>query len=105
MLGKAVTVTQAEDERSTSMSTESHDTSPPRVLHTHHQHVADYVRLMMEEGEMLTLGEDRAALLITEVYVFFPCLLLSILHFVLYSSPLSCTIIISFSGIAKDLPS
>ena len=53
-------MTHAEDEPepSTSMSTESHDTSPPRVLQTHHQHMVDYVRLMMEVGEDFTLGDD-----------------------------------------------
>ena len=59
-LGNAVMVTHAEDESepSTSVSTESYDTSPPRVLWTHHQHMVDYVRLMMEEGEEFTLGND-----------------------------------------------
>ena len=39
----------------------------PRILCTHDQHTADYVRIMMEEGMDLPMGEDRAALLITEV--------------------------------------
>ena len=53
VLGNAVMVTHTEDEPEpcTSVSTESLGTSPPRVLQTHHQHMADYVRLMMEEGE------------------------------------------------------
>ena len=34
---------------------------------THDQHTADYIRLMMQEGMDLPLGEDRAAPLITEV--------------------------------------
>ena len=61
---------QADDEPepSTSMSTEPCDTSPPRVLWTYGQHVANYVRLMVEEREVLTLGEDRAAPLITKVF-------------------------------------
>ena len=63
-----VALADDEPEPSTSMSTEPCDISPPRVLWTHHQHVADYVRLMMEEGEDLTLGEDQAAPLITEVF-------------------------------------
>ena len=103
MLGEAATVTQAEDEPSTSVSTESHETCAPRVLQTHHQHVADYVRLMMEEGEILTLGEDRPAPLITEVHCFFPCLLLLILHYLFFSIVLHNYHLIS--GIAKDLPS
>ena len=63
-------VAQADDEPepSKSVNTEPHDTSPPRVLQTHHQHVADYVRLMMEEGEDLTLGKDREAPMIMEVF-------------------------------------
>ena len=67
---KAVMVAPAdvEPEPSTSKSTEPHDTSPPRVLWTHHQHMTDCVRLMMEEGEDFTLGDDRAAPLITEVF-------------------------------------
>ena len=39
----------------------------PRILCTHDQHTADYIRLMMEEGMGLPTGEDRAAPLITEV--------------------------------------
>ena len=39
----------------------------PWMLHTHDQHVADYVRIMMEAGMNLPMGEDRAALLLTEV--------------------------------------
>ena len=36
----------------------------PRVLCTHDQHAANYVRIMMEAGMNLPMG-DRAALLIT----------------------------------------
>ena len=48
------------------------ETSPsamekPQVLHTHDQHAADYVRLMMEAGMNLPMGEDRVAPLIMEV--------------------------------------
>ena len=59
-LGKAVTVAPAdvEPEPSTSMSTEPCDTFPPTLLWTHHQHAVDYVRLMMEEDDYLTLGEN-----------------------------------------------
>ena len=42
-------------------------TAKPRVLCRHSQHVTDYVRIMMEAGMNLPMGEDRAALLITEV--------------------------------------
>ena len=37
------------------------------VLCTHDQHAADYVRIMMEAGMNLPIGEDRAVPLITEV--------------------------------------
>ena len=48
------------------------DTSPsstakPQVLCTYDQHAMDYVRIMMEAGMNLPMGEDRAAPLITEV--------------------------------------
>ena len=51
-------VSQAEEEPTESVSMETHSTSPPRVLQTHQQHVVDYIRILMEEGEDLTLGED-----------------------------------------------
>ena len=41
--------------------------SSTQVLRMHRQHAADYMKLMMESGINLTIGEDRAALLITEV--------------------------------------
>ena len=48
------------------------DTAPsqkekPQLLQTHDQHTANYVRLMMQEGMDLPMGEDRVAPLITEV--------------------------------------
>ena len=67
LLGEAAMVSQTEEEPIESVSMATHSTSPPRVLWTHQQHVADYVRLLMEKGEDLTLGEDWAAPLITEV--------------------------------------
>ena len=39
----------------------------PRVLHMHDQQTTDYMRLMMEAGMDLPMGEDRAAPLITQV--------------------------------------
>ena len=70
VLNRTVMVASADDKPkpSTSTSTEPHDTSLPRVLRTHCQHSADYVRLMMEDIENLTMGEDQAAPLITEVF-------------------------------------
>ena len=44
-------------------------TSPPRILHSYQQHIADYVHLFMEEGEELTLSEDWATLFIVEVFL------------------------------------
>ena len=52
-------------------STELCSISPPWVIHSHHQHLTDYVKLFMEEGEELTLGEDWAAPLVTEVISLF----------------------------------
>ena len=37
------------------------------VLHTDDQHATDYVRLIMEAGMNLPMGEDRAVPLFTEV--------------------------------------
>ena len=53
-------------------SLEGIDTSPsstgrPQVLCTHDQHATDYIRIMMEAGMDLPMGEDKAAPLITEV--------------------------------------
>ena len=61
-----------ESEQTVKDSTTRIETAPsnkekPSVLHTHDQHTADYVRIMMEEGMNLPMGEDRVALLITEV--------------------------------------
>ena len=68
MLAKAAAIaSDAKLEPNTSTSTEPSGSSPPRVLQTHHQHSADYIRFMMEEGGDLTMGEDRATPLITEV--------------------------------------
>ena len=39
----------------------------PQVLRMHRQHATDYMKLMMESGINLSMGEDRAAPLITEV--------------------------------------
>ena len=67
-LAKTASIIPAtESEPSTGTSTDLIGSSPPWVLRTHQQHVADYTRLMMEGGMDLTMGEDRAAPLITEV--------------------------------------
>ena len=56
-------------------NTETSSVSLPQVIKTHHQHLADYVKLFMEEGEELTMGEDQAAPLIMEVALIFIFLL------------------------------
>ena len=58
---------RAELEPSRSISTDPSRSSPPWVIKMHRQHFATYTKLMMENGMELTMGEDRAALLITEV--------------------------------------
>ena len=73
-------------------STEAQSNSPPMITHSHQKHLANYMRIFMGEGEKLTLDEDRAAPLITEVSFFFLCPLQSILQLTLNSSPLSYTI-------------
>ena len=65
---KASATLGVEPEPSTGTSTDPSGSSPPQVLRTYHQHMTDYMRLMMESGMDLTLSEDRVALLITEVY-------------------------------------
>ena len=61
----------AEKNQPTSEPSEGINTSPtvfrPHVLCTHHQHAADYVRIMVKSGMSLPLGEDQSVLLIMEV--------------------------------------
>ena len=66
MLAESIT-SGVEPEPSTSTSTESHGFSPFQVLKMHQPHVTVYTKMMMEDGIELTMGEDRAAPLITEV--------------------------------------
>ena len=58
---------QSEETEPEGKSTETHSSSPPRVTSSHHQHLVDFIKLFMEEGEELTLGEDQVVPLITEV--------------------------------------
>ena len=58
---------QAVEDLTARIETAPSDREISRILHTHDQNTADYVRLMMEEEMDLPTGEDRAALLITEV--------------------------------------
>ena len=81
-LGEAATSAQVhEEELPESEGTKAQNDSPPRVVCSHRQLLANYIRMCMEEGEMLTLGGDRAGPLITEVYFSFyvPCDQFSIL--------------------------
>ena len=61
-------VSKAESEPHTSTSTDPSGSSPPQVLRTHQQQDVDYMKLIMGAGEELTMDEDRAAPLITEVF-------------------------------------
>ena len=71
-MGETTSSTQsAEEELPESEDIVIHDESPPHIIQTHHQHLDNYVKMGAEEGVVLTLGEDRAATLIIEVYVFF----------------------------------
>ena len=65
---------EVETEPSTNTSTDPSGSSSPQVLRTHHQHTADYMKVMMESSMDLTMGEDRAVLLITKV-AYLLCLL------------------------------
>ena len=40
--------------------------SPPQVIKSHHQQLADYVRLFMEKGKEMGMGKDWAAPMVTE---------------------------------------
>ena len=86
-------------------STEAPSNSPPRMTHSHCQHLADYMIIFMKEGKELTLHEDRTAPLITEVdfSFFISPAINSPFHFKNLFCPTQ--FIIFFPGIAKDLPS
>ena len=62
-----VSAVGAELEPGTSTNTDPSGSSPPQVIKTHRQHVTAYTKLIMEGGMELTMGEDRANPLITEV--------------------------------------
>ena len=64
----AAVASKAESEPCISTSTDPSGSSPPWVFRTHQQHAADYTRLMMQGNMDLTMGEDRAAPLITEEF-------------------------------------
>ena len=65
----------AETNQPTSEPSEGIDTSPtvfrPCILHTHEQHAADCIRIMVKSGMSLPLGEDQSAPLIVEVWSLF----------------------------------
>ena len=58
---------QPVEDSTTGIETAPSNKEKHRILCTHDQHTADYVRIMIEEGMDLPMGEDRAAPLITEV--------------------------------------
>ena len=58
---------QTVENPTTGIETAPYNKEKPRILCTHDQHTADYIRIMMEEGMDLSMGEGRTALLITEV--------------------------------------
>ena len=58
---------QPVEDPTTGIETAPSNKEKPRILCTHDQHTADYIRIMMEEGMDLPMGEDRVAPLITEV--------------------------------------
>ena len=68
-MGEAASFAQ-EEEPPESEGTDVWSVSPTRIVHSHGQHLADYISIGLEEGEMLNLCEDRAAPLITEVHFF-----------------------------------
>ena len=49
------------------INTSPSSTAKPRVLCIPDQYATDYIRIMMEAGMNLPMGEDRAAPLITEL--------------------------------------
>ena len=72
ILKKAASSIQTKERDSSDSEEDSEDTvigseSFPQLVWSHQQHSADYVHLSAEEGIPLTLGEDRAAPLVTEV--------------------------------------
>ena len=50
-------------------STVPSETSPPWILKSHHWHLANYVKFFLEEGEDLSMGDDQAAPLVTEIFI------------------------------------
>ena len=57
-LGKMAASLQLEETEPEGENIEICSSSPPEVIQSHHHHLADYIKLFMEEGEELTLEED-----------------------------------------------
>ena len=71
-LKKMASSMQTKERDSSDSEEDSEDTvigseSFPRLVKMHQQHWVDYVHLSAEEGLPLTIGEDRAAPLVTRV--------------------------------------
>ena len=56
--GSAVASQSAEEDPVEGYVTVPCSTSPPKILHSYQQHIADYICLFMEEGEELTVSKD-----------------------------------------------
>ena len=84
----ALSAQTAEEELSESEDIAICGESPPQIVHIHQQHWANYVWIGVEEGVMLTPGEDRGVPLITEVNFF--SFWISYGHVPSNSSSLSC---------------
>ena len=63
-------VVQPETEPQEGISTSLSTLRSTQVLHTHQQHTADYVCLMVKAGISLPIGEDWSVPLVTEVFPF-----------------------------------
>ena len=58
---------QPDEDPITGINTAPSQKEKPKLLCTHDQHTANYVRFMMQEGMELPMGEERVAPLIMEV--------------------------------------
>ena len=81
-LEEAAASTQVrEEELNESENTENGSDSPPRVIHSHQQHLADYIQICMEEGKKDDSGWGQGSSLDYWGRFFFLCPLWLILHF------------------------
>ena len=64
-------VVQSETEPLEGISTSPSTSRPTWVLHTHQQHMADYICLIVKAGISLPRGEDWLVPIVTEVFPLF----------------------------------